>query len=541
MLGGGEASVGDIPSLGAAAGQDFRMIRTGTLAQGDYNVDNIQFDPETDGNNPELLAELEHLQLGGDDDKESDNYNEVENDDISCNEKEENNNTVTATAALEQEIPLPQDQLSEINMLKKMALEAKQSGNMEQARALMTQIIQLESSDGGGSNASANGKKGSANSERKRMLTRFIEQAKECKEAAKTFLDAGDRTTAADHLRKAKAFEVDMRKIHDLPALEIMSVPVELPLDHLNRQVEDGTLLLRFSNLKVNNSKCKVKAGSFVFAAILEWPLYASESQHCQFTPPFPITNVNEKMDPESSKLDMTLHWTGVKRELKCAKFFEHHKLGLELQRKESSFFRTKFIPIGHANLRMSMLVNLGRLEERVEFVDEQRKSLGVSVLVTLMTRMPLSPKAPLSLVRTVEWMVLVGGETGRIFGFNPPDPEKPSTEQVDDPVKDIVSYVVLEEEITRLKADQASATDPIQLGLLMAMENKLDALTVAVDLGQLQMDQYLQRVRDAIPVAKKNALKWKRAGNLVEARRWLQHVHLMENEIKEGEEATDQ
>jgi hypothetical protein len=137
--------------------------------------------------------------------------------------------------------------------------------------------------------------------------------------------------------------------------------------------------------------------------------------------------------------------------------------------------------------------------------------------------------------MKTVDWIFLTDGESGRIF--NPPPPESVDADTI---VACISSYVVLEHEIARLKADPTSETDPALVALLGALEGKLDDLTVKVELGQLSIEDYLSNVQNTIPEAKRMALECKRAGNMNDARNWLKHVHMMEEEISEAQQGAE-
>ncbi|PJF17777.1 hypothetical protein PSACC_02412 [Paramicrosporidium saccamoebae] len=507
----------------------------------DYNVDNMELTPE-DENDPALLAELAvlegsgRLQESAHDLKQKseptlelkpeksveERMNEAKSRALGLKRSGDMEGAKTALQEYERlkallakdpqpsEISQPtpthpaMEKSSEIDLLKELALEAKRAGDLDQARSLMSQILALQGNP------------------TKSVKAKLLAQAKECQEAARIMMNRGDRTAASDFTRKEKAFALDVKKGVQG---EKETVQVELPVDTTNYNVAPDELSVHLSALTLSKrSKMTPSAKvEYFIQTLLEWPV-DDATNHRQNTAKFAIaTNSAELMDRK-------ITYKAIKRDMRSIKFFEHHKIRVELYRVESSFFRTKNVLVGWTALRMGPLTAETRTEETLDLVDENRKQIGVSITVALELRTPL--KSSSQSMKTANWVVMVDGESGRIF--NPPPPESVEADTI---VSCIRSYVVLEHEIARLKADPVAETDPALVALLGALEGKLYDLTVKVELGQLSMEDYLSNVQDAIPEAKRMALECKRAGKMNDARNWLKHVHMMEEEISEAQQ----
>lgn len=482
--------------------RELMMMKNIPVDIGDYNVENMQLTPE-DEMDPELLAELSSLS-GGQPTGVQTSLPDKPNDSLPVREEGEKPKNLPLA-------PLPTEsvEISEVEMLKELALEAKKAGEMEQAREYMSQIMKLQ------------GKPPRPDSNRE-VFNQLVQQSRECQEAAKIYLGRGDRTSAMDFTRKEKAFTVDANKLKSMKGqkMETEVIPVELPVDSTNYDVKADELLIKISELQVGK-RCKLESskGDYFINVNLDWP--TSEGA---------VKSTGTFSMPGDG---WTMMWGGIKKDMRCIKFFEHHRFKLELLRIESGFFRKKNITLGIASIRMGPLVSQGNLKEHVEFMDENRKPIGIGATVILRLRTPLKGSST-SGMKTVDWRILPNGESGRIF-----KPEADTTTEMDsaeEMVKAISSYVVLEHEIGRIKGNPACESDPGLVALLGALEGKLDELTVKVELGQLTMEDYLEQVKKAVPVAKQRALACKRAGKIADARNWLQHVHIMEEEIAEAE-----
>jgi hypothetical protein len=415
-------------------------------------------------------------------------------------------NTATSTIKTAPTV-LAVDKAGEIEVLKELALEAKRAGDLEQARILMSQILALQGNP------------------TKSTKAKLLAQAKECQEAARIMMNRGDRTTASDFTRKEKAFALDVKKgVQGKKE----TVQVELPVDTTNYNVAPDELSVDISTLTLSKrSKLALSAKvEYFFQTVLEWPI-DDVTNHRQNTAKFAIATNSVALT------NGKITYKSIKRDMRSIKFFEHHKMRVELYRVESSFFRTKNVLVGWAALRMGPLTLETRTEDTLDLVDENRKQIGLTITMALELRTPL--KGSSQSMKTVDWIFLTDGESGRIF--NPPPPESVDADTI---VACISSYVVLEHEIARLKADPTSETDPALVALLGALEGKLDDLTVKVELGQLSIEDYLSNVQNTIPEAKRMALECKRAGNMNDARNWLKHVHMMEEEISEAQQGAE-
>ncbi|CAG8528003.1 14725_t:CDS:2, partial [Cetraspora pellucida] len=70
------------------------------------------------------------------------------------------------------------------------------------------------------------------------------------------------------------------------------------------------------------------------------------------------------------------------------------------------------------------------------------------------------------------------------------------------------------------------------------ALEIKTSLMEIQVQTGQLTIDKYLEQVKDSIVSFKKLALTFKKAGKIEEAKKALVKCKVMENEVKQMEEA---
>lgn len=103
-----------------------------------------------------------------------------------------------------------------------------------------------------------------------------------------------------------------------------------------------------------------------------------------------------------------------------------------------------------------------------------------------------------------------------------------------------IKSYVVLEHELEVLSKDPRISNDPAVVAYQLAIEQRRDTMKMQVELGTLNIDEYLNGVKEAIKLTKKAALEAKRAGNIEEARKHMIHLQLMESEVNEAEAETE-
>lgn len=459
----------------------------------DFNVENMRFDPNVDGNDPELLAELAGLSI--------DSHDKVESDKNLGNFYQEEQRP---------ELMVSIDQAS----VKKQGSKIEDSAPVVSIKPPSTPAMN-----------------------QRLLMRRILSQAKECKLAAQTALNMGDRKLATEFLSKSKAFETDLHRISKENLIEndndITKVRVNIPVDFVNREMEENMLLAEFSNLTCKSGTKLNLKGQYHLTGILEWP--PEDARHHR------QSTINFDLDNFKSNDPLTIKWPEVRRDLRCGKFFEHHKLQIELVQVEKSFFgRIKTITVGMAAFRLAPICSANQLEERIELLDSKRKAIGISVTIKLSVQSPLSTKVPLSRSRQVEWMVLIKGESGKCFGLQQTKKSIDFNNRTPNLIEDIASYVVMEEEINQLKKVIEANTNPNPdlLARLFALENKLEQLITAVDSGQLEIQQYLQRVRTAIQLAKQNALYYKRANELEEARRWLKYVYIMEQEIAEAEGA---
>lgn len=400
--------------------------------------------------------------------------------------------------------PKPESSLgasSELEELKKLALEAKRSGDMSRARSYMSQIISLRTSQS--SLPSARGSKYIELEEKTKLAI------EDCRQAVKTSLGRNEKTAGAEWLHKQRALEADLAFVRNAKLkaqpLETQTIKVNVPQNVINDQIPPGEIRLILSDLKIDNKKCQHVSKNDYFIRIHLDNLVPPSKDMA----PFKLTN---------PPLDTLVSWIGVKRgDLRTVKYFEHHKLRMELVRVDSGIFRKSQTIVGTGVVRLQSLLFSNSLEESIELLDESRRGTGVSISLRIALNAPISNK--LSGAKTVKWTILSNGNLVRHINQEDPS-EEPS----------LCSYNVLEYEINQL----AQHDDPSSLTRRLALETRLEDLTIKINLEQLSMSQYVDRLNEAITKTKKTALLAKRAGNLESARRYIKHVHLMETELGE-------
>ncbi|CAH1761923.1 16086_t:CDS:2 [Entrophospora sp. SA101] len=112
------------------------------------------------------------------------------------------------------------------------------------------------------------------------------------------------------------------------------------------------------------------------------------------------------------------------------------------------------------------------------------------------------------------------------------------------DDVENIASNLVLQNEIelitnqiTTLEAQRKPIPEDL-LDRQNELEIKMNLLLISVQTNELTMAEYIERVKASIVNCKKLALFFKKAGKLDEAKKALRRSKIMEDEVKEVEEA---
>lgn len=331
---------------------------------------------------------------------------------------------------------------------------------------------------------------------------------------------------ASDFTRREKAFEADVLAIERkwAPAgvpVEVCEAPVMLPVDCLDRTVPAGSLTMTIGQLRVLNRSVVAGGGkeSFFFkvATIFDPPIkYKSD----------PVTY--ERLRLGEIKFSFTHYPTMNNQPAGIILSFYKLKPGIFTANREL---------LSTVTIDLRGLTEERRIKPSIVMPTKDAGTPLIQFVCDIRIRRPWrnDPVVPRTEAR---WTVCVKGETGRIF--LPPSSQPPPVDEVKEAeayIAPIDSFAVLKHEAMLLRADPTSSTDPLLLARLTALEGKADALKVAVHLGQLSMDQYLTRVEAALVTAKRRAIEAKKSGDLPLARRWIQHVMMMEEEIKEANE----
>jgi hypothetical protein len=600
----------DASTLSPVVQGNFGMIRTAPDAA-DYNIDHVTLTAE-DENDPALLAELDKMLRVNTEDHEQ------TTDAVEAEPEAETHNEPTSIEELEAELESPEDnrlplevrlqtkdrdlllkyihlekvrtvackragdqagmsesfkaykqlqaRLQEIDnsdgsedmlgRLKADALRAKREGNMEQARELMAKVMQLEKAKG-----TAVAKPADNRAKAKDLLAKLSNQIDESYEAVKFYIKSGDKNDAGLALGRKKAFESDLMAIKAaalangaLPKGRTVSmqIPISLELEEL----PEGEMHVVLSGIKASPKDTRKRSKEFFdsrddhfLKAVFEWPPDAAEAEHQKLGSLF--------KPGKSVTVTDRFAFGGVKRDIKGQKFFEYQKLKVELYRKESSFlFKTKSVLVASNQVRLAPLLNQVQLTESVELMDATRRSIGITVDVSLRIQKPISGKA--FKFKPVQWIVFDELSSGRLF----PDPtaaKVPSASaskslgasqtlandetgdkelaKVEKEVASMVSYALIEHELSQLANNPAVLDDPLLAARQIALEGRRDAIALQIELGQLSMEAYLEAVKNAITEGKKAALEAKRAGNIDRARMIMARIQLMEQEVASAED----
>ncbi len=474
---------------------------------------------------------------------------------------------------------------SNMNELRREALEAKRAGNMPLARALMARLVELGANSPEGSSGSGGG--GSTNNDpsRNALLTILRTQAQQCQQTAKQCHALGDMRRAALFVSRQRAFVSDIGSGANLEEAKTITVDVELPIlvpqealenDISDRDIAPDTLVVHISGL------CASKGGDEISPMDMVSDRFRL-AIHCDWE-----HRVGHQTDTLHSieSLWSEEHWQGlVPNTLRTTKFIEHRKIRIDLfrsiliEKTESATASSKGASFGWLSsifgkspkesptatiglpletpregetLVGSVVIPLAPLLGSCRWSDRcilsppgrprpannstvgasRNAPISYSLLVTLSARTALSRDHLIaryaSMQHTVQWTVIPCGASGAAFGVAPIAPPVVQSDM------DLLccSYVVMEEELSLFTSHPPST---LVCGLdAEGLQAKLDAMASAVDEGHLSMDAYVGQVRGAIRPCKERAIQCKRGGDLPGAQAWLRRVRLMEGEIAE-------
>lgn len=537
----------------------------------DYNVENIVLTPG-DENDPELTAELTKLAARvmeeGETRKVPDSAGSSGSmpsaatsspaEQLSSGKKEQDVSYI-ATVESDKINDFSGRRGFEMDQLKALALEAKRSGDMTTAKELMSQIMTLEGRTPAASRQRTGAKRigakrsSSPAEQLKTLMDRLGVQIKEAREAARVMLAANDRIAASSFLKQERSFEADLIQLRSMGLNNNIIIPVteeveaKLPIDKVNRDIPDGEMYITFSNLVADLNKCKLSLSTkpkFFLSAKIDLPFSSRESMGSLSRVADNTVTCKSSLFPLPLPLEESIGWsqrfafTGILRNLKIQKYFEHHKFRFELYRQDSSFFSRTNTLLASGTIKLSPLLIDSRLEETVSLVDDARRPVGISIRVKALIRQGLSPKAPGMATKKTSWVMIRSGQPGRLASITVESPKVATASEISGPkallVDKIYSFAVLEHELERLKRNPGYGVDPEIVAMELALEQQIEDFTMQVDLGQLNMQQYGERLCLALPKVKQYALGAKRAGRIEDAKQWLQHYHIMENELKE-------
>jgi len=434
---------------------------------------------------------------------------------------------------------------SNVNELKRMAVEAKRSGDLGRARELMTRIVKTENAPCPTDKPQVSA---GERSRVKQIMQQLSKQIEQCIDAAKIHMKTGSKGEASSFVTRKKAFEADLLALKaaylgNKSAPEVRKVSIVVPVDLENIDVAEEELKVLIAGVgesmkagrKSKESLLDQKSDHFVKVS-LAWP--PDFPQECS-TPMFKLSTIRP--------LNERVTFIGIKRDLKGLKFFEHQKIRLDLYRKETSFLRTKSVLLGSAQIKLSQLIMQPTIESQtLELVDEARRSVGMAMEVAMKLRRPISSKAVSS--RTVDWIFFEVLSSGKLFSCpsSPTSALPPPDESVDidsamqaakSDIDAIASYAVVEHELELLPSNPATLSNPFLSFRQLTLEAKRDTMDLQFQMGEVSFEGYLACVQTSLASTKKMALESKRSGQVEQARNYMMRVQIMEKELLNASE----
>lgn len=222
----------------------------------------------------------------------------------------------------------------------------------------------------------------------KEVYSKLLQQAEECKKSVSLYIKNGNKSEAALFLRRQKALEADAVALRSasLANQKIVAVQHMLVLLPSNEDtfedISDNELLVTISKWKdLKKAQKSIQPNeALFFKTFLDWPSDAEEADKLKISSLFSFPT-----DP-----NIRIVYSTIRRDPKTIKYFEHHKLKLELYRQEKGLFRTKKQLLASSQIRLQPLLQKNFLVDSIELYDESKKSIGLSVDVSLKIKKPL-------------------------------------------------------------------------------------------------------------------------------------------------------
>ncbi|CAJ0745314.1 21203_t:CDS:2 [Entrophospora sp. SA101] len=346
------------------------------------------------------------------------------------------------------------------------------------------------------------------------LQTQLEAQSSLCHTIAAHYLKSGNKKQAALYLRYKNSFKADLNSLvsysnhdKDVPAFHYQEVSYEIENIFPELAANDMEICIErawnLGNKEVN--------GNDVVAYVnwnVAWPPEGSPGAG------------SGKGDTSTSDRGMNPEFNFKKRiDIVRSRPFQRY-----LERKKATFevfhykgFLRKSISLGKATIKLDTLLKKSEIHDVLELVDHVRKPTGGKLEIRIRLRTPYSQSEIIT--KTEKWLII-------------------------DDVENIASNLVLQNEIelitnqiTTLEAQRKPIPEDL-LDRQNELEIKMNLLLISVQTNELTMAEYIERVKASIVNCKKLALFFKKAGKLDEAKKALRRSKIMEDEVKEVEEA---
>ncbi|CAJ0634052.1 16083_t:CDS:2 [Entrophospora sp. SA101] len=431
------------------------------------------------------------------------------------------------------------------------------------------------------------------------LQTQLEAQSSLCHTIAAHYLKSGNKKQAALYLRYKNSFKADLNSLvsysnhdKDVPAFHYQEVSYEIENIFPELAANDMEICIErawnLGNKEVN--------GNDVVAYVnwnVAWPPEGSPGAG---SGKGDTSTSDRGMNPEfnfKKRIDIV-------RSRPFQRYLERKKATFEVFHYKG--FLRKSISLGKATIKLDTLLKKSEIHDVLELVDHVRKPTGGKLEIRIRLRTPYSQSEIITKTEkwliidefNKDFTMTATAATVNATPVNPTfksqqqknfiesdsvtsPPKKPTTSSSSPPpasvasssktkeqnvsqslitsnteaintgkddVENIASNLVLQNEIelitnqiTTLEAQRKPIPEDL-LDRQNELEIKMNLLLISVQTNELTMAEYIERVKASIVNCKKLALFFKKAGKLDEAKKALRRSKIMEDEVKEVEEA---
>ena len=338
----------------------------------------------------------------------------------------------------------------------------------------------------------------------KHISESLTKQVKSCIEAIKYYGERKNQEKLALFTARLKTAEEELKRLYaDFKAKqqppEYEQVNVEFETQEIDLTVPEGQLIVKINNQRLEpDMKLKI---------ILECPLIGD-----------PVKWIEAKSTQAVYPL---------KNDIRQIKFFEHRRCKFELVKVQTSFlfFSTEtVIAFGHVKL-FPLLTKCG-LREKIRLTGQ----VNLTIDIEFKLRSPLTKRdvqlRKETFIFIPEYMLYGKCQYKEIITKSNNGDRSP-----DDL---LISYNVIEKEIEKLQSK--TKTDANAQLALIQLEGKRDALKLAVDTGSLQVEEYIDNLKACIVKCKQKCVEYKRLNQLDKAKELFLNIKIMQEEIDDAQ-----